>query len=279
MEAWTLNNPIFESDNDFDAVRKSYWTGHRWFAYDLVNFIKPTLIVELGVDRGVSFFAFCQAVKDFQLKTDLVGIDMWHVEGSDLGDNIFALVRNITRQYYKVVSPRLVRNDFLKVVNEFDDGSIDILHIDGDHAYDSVRKDYETWIRKVGKNGIILFHDVAAYAQEGSLRFWSEIKLTAPYFEFQNSAGLGVLFPKGDLCYQRMIKHNFIDKIKIYEYRSEAQVAMQADLSWQKQQTNKWWEAYQKMKQHYKRVKSDLSWQRLQTEKWWREAIDNRKQN
>jgi hypothetical protein len=35
------------------------WTPHLHFAYDLVAVLKPALLVELGVDRGESYFAFC----------------------------------------------------------------------------------------------------------------------------------------------------------------------------------------------------------------------------
>ena len=37
------------------------WTSHLYFAYDLVATLKPALLVELGVDRGESYFAFCQS--------------------------------------------------------------------------------------------------------------------------------------------------------------------------------------------------------------------------
>jgi len=36
---------------------------------------------------------------------------------------------------------------------------VDFLYIDGDHAYDAVKRDYEAWHPFVKKNGIIGFHD------------------------------------------------------------------------------------------------------------------------
>src|SRR5262249_20887600 len=38
------------------------WTEHIYFAYDLIAQLRPTVVVELGIDRGESYFAFCQAI-------------------------------------------------------------------------------------------------------------------------------------------------------------------------------------------------------------------------
>jgi hypothetical protein len=40
------------------------WTDNLHFACDLVATIKPRLLVELGTDRGESYFAFCQSVAE-----------------------------------------------------------------------------------------------------------------------------------------------------------------------------------------------------------------------
>ena len=36
---------------------------------------------------------------------------------------------------------------------------IDFLFIDGDHAYEAVRRDFEDWSRHVTADGVLLFHD------------------------------------------------------------------------------------------------------------------------
>src|SRR4051812_34899037 len=45
------------------------WTSHLHFAYDLVALLQPRLVVELGVDRGESFFAFCQSAAENKTRT------------------------------------------------------------------------------------------------------------------------------------------------------------------------------------------------------------------
>src|SRR6478672_39786 len=63
------------------------WTPHLAFACDLVAVLKPKLLVELGVDRGESYFAFCQSAVEHETGTQCFGIDTWqgdqHAGGYD----------------------------------------------------------------------------------------------------------------------------------------------------------------------------------------------------
>ena len=53
------------------------WSGHRDFAYDLIRWRQPDVVVELGTHYGVSFFTFCQATIDAGTNTELHAIDTW----------------------------------------------------------------------------------------------------------------------------------------------------------------------------------------------------------
>lgn len=80
----------------------------------------------------------------------------------------------------------------------FADESIDLLHIDGYHTLDAVTHDFATWLPKLAPNGVVLFHDIAIrYAGFGVFQFWEQARKNHPFLEFEHSAGLGVLFPKG----------------------------------------------------------------------------------
>ena len=56
------------------------WHGHIPFAFWLVKKLEPSIFVELGVHKGDSYSAFCQAVQLFSLNTACYGVDTWKGE-------------------------------------------------------------------------------------------------------------------------------------------------------------------------------------------------------
>ncbi len=220
---WHISDPIFESDKVCPDYRVWPWNGHRLFAYDLMAFLQPRLFVELGTYWGTSFYSFCQAVKDRELATRCVAIDTW--EGDDhtgkYENVVFETVQSIAKKLFPTTDITLLRSYFADAVNDFEDESIDLLHIDGFHTYEAVKNDFTLWFPKLAEDGVVLFHDIADSCDYGSVTYWNELLDKYPGFSFQHSWGLGVLFPKGCKHFDIMKKNNIFDKIWIYEYLSE----------------------------------------------------------
>ena len=212
MKNWKKHEPEFEFDRVNEKIRHvSAWKGHFNFAYDLVRFMKPNILVELGTHYGGSFFSFCQGAKDEKLpKVTCHAVDTWKGDphASFYGEDVFNLVQYVTDQHYSNQG-KLIRSTFEEATKLFLDESIDILHIDGYHTYAAVKNDYETWLPKLAKNGVILFHDIVVQWDDfGVYKFWEELKNKFPSFEFHHSYGLGVLFPKGmDEKFTEILKH------------------------------------------------------------------------
>lgn len=61
---WQITTPAFEADHLNPSLNVSPWCGHRNFVYDLLNFLEPASVIELGT-HYVPQFSF--AVKDFRL--------------------------------------------------------------------------------------------------------------------------------------------------------------------------------------------------------------------
>ncbi len=173
----------------------SAWIGHLPFAFWIIDAVKPSSLVELGTHGGVSYCAFCQAIRHLELDTKAHAIDTW--EGDSHTDayssEIYDELKEYHDQRYSAFSD-LVRTTFDDAVNKFADGSIDLLHIDGLHTLDAVRHDFETWLPKVSKQGVVLFHDINVYERDfGVQELWREVSERYPSFAFEHSHGLGVL--------------------------------------------------------------------------------------
>lgn len=170
------------------------WTDHLAFSYDLIAEVKPRLLVELGVDRGESYFAFCQAAAENQTGTRCFGVDTWqgdqHAGGYD--ETTFAQISAHNRENYEAFST-LIRSSFDEARERFAAESIDVLHLDGLHTEAAVRHDVEGWLPKIRPGGILLLHDVGVQAKGfGVWKIWEELKERSRYWTFYDGPGLGV---------------------------------------------------------------------------------------
>lgn len=224
---WTISTPRFASDELHPLMRVYPWAGHRGFAYDLVRFMRPRRLVELGVHWGTSYFAFLQAALDEKLDSECVGIDTWRGDGhtGPYGEDVYKNVTDTIARFFASQRTRLLRMTFDEALLHVEDGSAELIHIDGFHTYDAVAHDFETWLPKLARNGVMLFHDTADDTGYGSAKFWDELSKKHHSFAFTHSWGLGVLFPKGDALYRRLLAQNIADKAKVYEFRARFELA------------------------------------------------------
>ena len=176
-------------------LESSAWADHAPFAFWLIGQHKPRTLVELGTHGGYSYFAFCQAVKSKNLPTQCYAVDTWRGDehAGFYNEAFFQRVSDYNESNYAAFS-RLVRSTFDEAVKHFDDGSIDLLHIDGLHFYEDVKHDFETWRPKLSDRAIVLFHDTNVRERNfGAFKLWGEISKDFPSFEFLHGHGLGVL--------------------------------------------------------------------------------------
>ncbi|MBU4524559.1 MAG: class I SAM-dependent methyltransferase [Desulfomicrobium sp.] len=180
---------------EIETLTPSAWGGHIPFMLCLMNFIRPKTYVELGTHYGASFFAVCQAVKFYDIECHPTAVDLWigdeHAGVYD--ESVYNDFTWIFNSKYGGVGT-VLREDFNKAVENFENKSIDLLHIDGLHTYEAVKNDYTVWLPKVSDNGIILFHDTCVRDRGfGVWKFWDEIKDCHASFNFQHTHGLGVI--------------------------------------------------------------------------------------
>lgn len=201
------------------------WAGHRYFAKALVEETRPSLIVELGTWRGTSMFAMLQGIKNKQLKTQFHAVDTWEGDkhaGYYEGDKFLEAINKIIQKHYSSCKIQLNRMRFEDAVDNFEDNSIDLLHIDGLHTYDAVKNDYTTWLPKLKADGIIMFHDINEMRDDfGVWELWAELKNdpTNSTIEFLHSHGLGVI-TKSQEKYEKLtflereFNNSWVDKLR-----------------------------------------------------------------
>lgn len=174
---------------------ESAWQEHTPFAGFLIELLRPRVYVELGVETGASYMAFCHAVASLGVPCTCYGVDTF--QGDDhtgqYGREIEARLRERHDPLFGSFS-RLVSSTFDEAVQYIADGSVDLLHIDGLHTYEAVAHDFATWAPKLSPRAVVLFHDTNVRERGfGVWRFWEELCGRYKSFSFRHGHGLGVL--------------------------------------------------------------------------------------
>jgi hypothetical protein len=170
------------------------WTNHLHFAYDLIATVRPRLFVELGTDRGESYFAFCQSAYENVTATRCFAVDSWRgdAQAGDYDETTFREVSAHNARHYPAFST-LLRSDFDAAAEQFAAEAIDILHLDGLHTETAVRHDLDLWLPKLRPGGILLLHDVDVRQHDfGVARIWDGLQTRGRSFTFHIGPGLGV---------------------------------------------------------------------------------------
>lgn len=126
-------------------------------------------IVEVGSWKGFSTYYLAEAVKDCGGK--VFAVDHWRMPG------IFELFKyNMSvLKVDKIVESMKV--DSLTASKHFENGTIDLVFLDGDHRYDNFKQDILSWFPKVKIGGIICGHDCEGYYDDYSFQAKDKINI------------------------------------------------------------------------------------------------------
>jgi hypothetical protein len=170
------------------------WTDHIYFAYDLIAYERPALLVELGTDRGESYFTFCQSIVENETGSRCFAIDTWRGDPQSgfYDETTFERVTAHNNEHYKGFST-LLRCSFDDAREQFAPEKIDILHLDGLHTEEAVQRDLGNWLPKLRPGGILLLHDVCVRTRDfGVWKAWDQLKQEGRWFTFEEGPGLGI---------------------------------------------------------------------------------------
>jgi len=110
--------------------------------------------VEIGSYLGASSCYIACALKN---NDKLYCIDTWENDSMSEGkrDTYNEFIKNTIRFKHVITPIRVKSIEATKICND----KIDFLFIDGDHSYEGVKADVNSWFPKLNKNALVVFHD------------------------------------------------------------------------------------------------------------------------
>jgi predicted O-methyltransferase YrrM len=161
---------------------------------------KPRVVLEIGSLHGGTLWAWCRVARRDAVITSVdLPSELW--EGDPRRWHSFARGEQTLT---------FVRSDShhpstsMTVRDNFGGHLIDFLFIDGDHSYEGVRNDFETYSEMVAEGGVVALHDVVDHPRHPDCQvhvLWRELTAAGRgYVEFvetreerDNWGGIGVL--------------------------------------------------------------------------------------
>jgi predicted O-methyltransferase YrrM len=182
---------------------------------------RPRTVLEIGLFLGGTLYVWARGVGSTERLVSVdqpVWTDRTHSRRSELYPT-FSETAEIDVVYGNSHSKRTAS----EIADRFEE-SVDFLFVDGDHTYEGVKEDFETYRQLVGDGGIVAFHDIKRHAVDrdekrarlrqvddledrhvsvgasewGVSEFWDDVKTEYDTREFvthpkQMGAGIGVI--------------------------------------------------------------------------------------
>ena len=142
------------------------WFNYESFYDEMIERFDNANFVEIGAWKGKSACYMGERLRDTGKNIRYTVVDNFkgspneavHTQDKDVvnGTLYETFCKNIRplKNYINVI-----KGDSQKVYKMFDDKSIDMLFIDGNHTYEALKQDIKLWLPKVKKGGVISGHD------------------------------------------------------------------------------------------------------------------------
>lgn len=163
-----------------------------------VRELYPSTVVEIGTARGGTFWSIAQHASP---TAHLISMDI--PSGSPLdvrdGKDVYTGRDRDRIKTFKLPEQKLSLIDIdsqtqaalVALKQALNGQTIDLLFIDGDHRYEGVKHDFETYSQLVSPGGMVAFHDIVTHDDKrvGVERLWEEAKLDSRFERFRECIG------------------------------------------------------------------------------------------
>ena len=188
-------------NSDFFTVKPAQVRDEITALLRLLSALRPAMVLEIGTAGGGSLYLFSKVASPDAV---IISIDLpngpfgggyppWKIpfyKSFVHGTQVIHLVRDDSHLSSTLTRIRSILGGEL----------LDFLYIDGDHAYEGVKKDFEMYSPLVREGGMVAFHDIACTGSYfvGVHRFWTELKQRFPTLEIisspdKNRLGIGIV--------------------------------------------------------------------------------------
>lgn len=161
----------------------------------------PKNVMEIGTANGGTLFLLTRMAAN---NASILSVDL---PGGKFGGGYPEWKEPIYRSFAKKGQTiNLIRANshdketYTKVSSYLKNKKVDFMFIDGDHTYEGVKEDFNTYKEFLADNALVMFHDIAPHPNPiyGVDKFWKEIKQEFENKEFvkdwyEGGRGLGLL--------------------------------------------------------------------------------------
>ncbi len=131
---------------------------------ELIVLNNAKTIVEIGVNKGDTTLALCEAAKE--AGGHVYGFDMWDVHGlynqfkkSGGYEETIGRLKKAGLDNFTLLQKNTFDDDFPLYLKEKVGGRIDLAFIDGDHSYKGCLNDFKAVYPLLSETGVVIFHD------------------------------------------------------------------------------------------------------------------------
>jgi predicted O-methyltransferase YrrM len=122
--------------------------------------------VEIGTKHGTSAEMWCKRNPLLHLTCIDPYTAYYMVKDQERQEVIYAQAMERLKPY----NATIMREFSMDVLDEFEDGSLDFIFIDGNHNFDYVVMDLVCWAKKVRDGGLIALHDYYNFEKAGIIK-------------------------------------------------------------------------------------------------------------
>ena len=169
---------------------------------EILAALRPESALEIGTARGGTLIFLCRLADP---RATIISVDL--PGGEEAGYRRFqhSLCKSFAQRGQRVhllLGDSHSSDTLGKIKAALKGQTLSYLFIDGDHTYDGVKRDFETYAGMVRKGGVIAFHDIVEGSPDlvgGVPRLWRETRDRYRHAEFvadpqQGGYGIGVLY-------------------------------------------------------------------------------------